>query len=203
MIEEQSASSVTLDHGDVENQQNPQAAAEAEPAAAAAVEDEETAGDNGNTAASGGGTSSSFTRASKIKSYRASMNAKIGILALMDDEVVDENDNKGTNESTAPTRRAYIPFPSIDELSMHNNKWNNNNNKNNDDDDDDDDEANIEFDDGNQLYSKRNICPCRCLFFTLMETMCLVMSALGCAVFLAGLVALCLFLEGSYVKGDQ
>jgi hypothetical protein len=199
MIEEQSASSVTLDHGDVENQQNPQTAAEAEPAAAAAVEDEETAGDNGNTAASGGGTSSSFTRGSKIKSYRASMNAKIGILALMDDEVVvDENDNKGTEASTtatAPTRRAYIPFPSIDELSMHNNKWINNN--------EEDDEANIEFDDGNQLYSKRNICPCRCLFFTLMETMCLVMSALGCAVFLAGLVALCLFLEGSYVKGDQ
>ena len=127
------------------------------------------------------------------------MNAKIGILALMDDEVVvDETDNKGTNDSTtatAPTRRAYIPFPSIDELSMHNNKWINNN--------EEDDEANIEFDVGNQLYSKRNICPCRCLFFTLMETMCLVMSALGCAVFLAGLVALCLFLEGSYVKGDQ
>ena len=197
MIEEQStsrsssssSSRVTSEHGDVENQK-PQPATEAEPVAV----DGNTAGDNGNTTGSG----ASFTRGSKIKSYRASMNAKIGILALMDDEVVDEIDNKGTKASTTPatasTRRAYIPFPSIDELSMHNNKWNNNN---------DDDEANIEFDDGNQLYSKRNICPCRCLFFTLMETTCLVMSALGCAVFLAGLVALCLFLEGSYVKGDQ
>ena len=36
-----------------------------------------------------------------------------------------------------------------------------------------------------------------------MEATCLVMSALGCAVFFAGLVALCLFLEGSYVNGDQ
>ncbi|KAL9190064.1 hypothetical protein ACHAXT_007275 [Thalassiosira profunda] len=42
-----------------------------------------------------------------------------------------------------------------------------------------------------------NVCPCRCLFFTLKETICLVMSALGCAVFLAGLVVLCMYLEGS------
>ena len=42
-----------------------------------------------------------------------------------------------------------------------------------------------------------NVCPCRCLFFTLKETICLVFSALGCAVYLAGLVALVLFLEGS------
>jgi len=42
-----------------------------------------------------------------------------------------------------------------------------------------------------------NVCPCRCLFFTLKETICLIMSALGCAVFLAGLVLLCMYLEGS------
>lgn len=178
-----SSSGVTSDHGDVESQ-NPQSAAEADPAVAA----DTTAGDNCATADSG----ASFTRGSKINSYRASMNAKIGILALMDDEVADEIDDEGTKAATAPTRRAYIPFPSIDELSVHNNK-----------NDDDDKQANIEFDDGNHLNSKRNMFPCRCLFFTLMETTCLVMSALGCAVFLAGLVALCLFLDGSYVKGDR
>ena len=44
-----------------------------------------------------------------------------------------------------------------------------------------------------------NVCPCRCLFFTLKETLCLIMSALGCAVFLAGLVVLCMYLEGSLI----
>ena len=44
-----------------------------------------------------------------------------------------------------------------------------------------------------------NVCPCRCLFFTLKETLCLTMSALGCAVFLAGLVVLCMYLEGSLI----
>ena len=48
----------------------------------------------------------------------------------------------------------------------------------------------------------RNICPCQCLFFTVKETICLVMSALGCAVFLAGLVVLCLYLEGSLFEGE-
>lgn len=42
-----------------------------------------------------------------------------------------------------------------------------------------------------------NVCPCRCLFFTLKESICLVLSALGCAVFLAGLIVLCMYLEGS------
>ena len=42
-----------------------------------------------------------------------------------------------------------------------------------------------------------NVCPCRCLFFTVKESICLVLSALGCAVFLAGLIVLCLYLEGS------
>ena len=42
-----------------------------------------------------------------------------------------------------------------------------------------------------------NVCPCRCLFFTLKESVCLALSALGCGVFLAGLVVLCLYLEGS------
>ena len=45
-----------------------------------------------------------------------------------------------------------------------------------------------------------NVCPCRCLFFTLKETICMVMSALGCAVFIAGLVFLCMFLEGSWFE---
>lgn len=48
-----------------------------------------------------------------------------------------------------------------------------------------------------QEYESTNICPCRCLFFTLKETICLVLSALGCAVFLAGLILLCMYLEGS------
>lgn len=47
------------------------------------------------------------------------------------------------------------------------------------------------------LVMTENICPCQCLFFTVKETICLVMSALGCAVFLAGLIVLCLYLEGS------
>ena len=45
-----------------------------------------------------------------------------------------------------------------------------------------------------------NVCPCRCLFFTLKETICMVMSALGCAVFVTGLVFLCMFLEGSWFQ---
>lgn len=45
-----------------------------------------------------------------------------------------------------------------------------------------------------------NVCPCRCLFFTLKETICMTLSALGCAVFVAGLVFLCLFLEGSWFE---
>ncbi|KAK1745389.1 hypothetical protein QTG54_003313 [Skeletonema marinoi] len=47
-----------------------------------------------------------------------------------------------------------------------------------------------------------NVCPCRCLFFTLKESICLVMSALGCAVFLAGLVVLCLYLEGTLFEDE-
>ena len=43
-----------------------------------------------------------------------------------------------------------------------------------------------------------NICPCRCLFFTLKEAIFLVISALGCGVFLAGIIALCLYLSGEY-----
>lgn len=183
------AAGAALDDGDIENQ-NPQAAAAEADANDSSVYDNDAVGDFDI-----GGSGTSFTRASKMK--RASMNAKIGILALMDDEV-DDNGNKDTKSSTTTAavvttsaanapRRAYIPFPSIDELSMHNNKW----------DDDDIDFANI------TTANKRHLCPCRCFFFTLMEATCLVMSALGCAVFFAGLVALCLFLEGSYVNGDQ
>lgn len=51
-----------------------------------------------------------------------------------------------------------------------------------------------------QLDELVNVCPCRCLFFTLKETVCMVMSALGCAVFVAGLVFLIMFLEGSWFE---
>jgi hypothetical protein len=47
-----------------------------------------------------------------------------------------------------------------------------------------------------------NVCPCRCLFFTLKETICMVMSALGCAVFVTGMVFLIMFLEGSWFEND-
>ncbi|KAL7531073.1 hypothetical protein ACHAWF_003618 [Thalassiosira exigua] len=47
-----------------------------------------------------------------------------------------------------------------------------------------------------------NVCPCRCLFFTLKETLCLILSALGCAVFVTGLVLLCMFLEGSHFNNS-
>ena len=46
-----------------------------------------------------------------------------------------------------------------------------------------------------------NACPCRCLYFTLKETMCLVLSALGCGLFLAGIIALCMYLAGGYFDG--
>eukprot|EP00984_Skeletonema_dohrnii_P005403 scaffold1901_cov82-Skeletonema_dohrnii-CCMP3373.AAC.3 len=52
------------------------------------------------------------------------------------------------------------------------------------------------------VTTAENVCPCRCLFFTLKESICLVMSALGCAVFLAGLVVLCLYLEGSLFEDE-
>jgi len=45
--------------------------------------------------------------------------------------------------------------------------------------------------------------PCRCLFFTVKETICMILSALGCAVFLCGLILLCMYLEGSiFVDND-
>ena len=43
-----------------------------------------------------------------------------------------------------------------------------------------------------------NVCQCRCLYFTLMETICLVLSALGCGFFLSGIIALCMYLAGGY-----
>jgi hypothetical protein len=46
-----------------------------------------------------------------------------------------------------------------------------------------------------------NACPCRCLYFTLKETVCLVLSALGCGLFLAGIIALCMYLAGGYFDG--
>ena len=39
-------------------------------------------------------------------------------------------------------------------------------------------------------------CPCRCMYFALIETACLVMSAMGCGLFLVGLVFLCMYLAG-------
>lgn len=48
-----------------------------------------------------------------------------------------------------------------------------------------------------------NVCPCRCLFFTFKETICMVISAFGCAVFVVGLVFLCMFLEGSWFEQSQ
>eukprot|EP00804_Cyclotella_cryptica_P026476 CCRYP_008131-RA/>CCRYP_008131-RA protein AED:0.42 eAED:0.42 QI:0/-1/0/1/-1/1/1/0/186 len=59
---------------------------------------------------------------------------------------------------------------------------------------------NVSIDEYNKVV---NVCPCRCLFFTLKETLCLVMSVLGCAVFFTGLVFLCLFLEGSWFENKQ
>ncbi len=47
-----------------------------------------------------------------------------------------------------------------------------------------------------------NACPCQCLFFTVKESICLVVSALGCAVFLAGLIVLCLYLEGTLFERE-
>ena len=46
-----------------------------------------------------------------------------------------------------------------------------------------------------------NVCPCRCLYFTLKETICLVFSAMGCGLFLAGIIALCMYLAGGYFDG--
>jgi hypothetical protein len=41
-----------------------------------------------------------------------------------------------------------------------------------------------------------NICPCRCIYFTMRETTCLIISAMGCGVFLAGIISLCFYLSG-------
>lgn len=57
--------------------------------------------------------------------------------------------------------------------------------------------VNESIEDDNELV---NVCPCRCLFFTLKETICMVLSALGCGVFVTGLVFLCMFLEGSWFE---
>jgi hypothetical protein len=51
-----------------------------------------------------------------------------------------------------------------------------------------------------QMDELVKVCPRRCLFFTLKETVSMVMSALGCAVFVAGLVFLIMFLEGSWFE---
>lgn len=78
-----------------------------------------------------------------------------------------------TTTGAATIGTSTIPFPSVTAASFENN-----------------------------LTIPRNICPCQCLFFTVKETICLVMSALGCGVFLAGLVVLCLYLEGSLFEGE-
>jgi len=179
---------------DVENQNLHSAAAAAGAAAAGAAADDDTNQDVGGDDNFSG---ESFTRA--LRMIRPSMNSKVGILALMDDEVVDDDEKRnGNNKTTGETttkgpRRAFVPFPSIVENSKHNFNYDDTTNENNDFD---------EYDIIGVNY-KGNICPCRCIFFTLKESICLGMSALGCAVFFAGLIALCLFLEGSYVNGDQ
>mmetsp|Transcript_19601 Transcript_19601/g.27916 ORF Transcript_19601/g.27916 Transcript_19601/m.27916 type:complete len:196 (-) Transcript_19601:197-784(-) len=81
--------------------------------------------------------------------------------------------------STAAARGASttVPFPSVIATSMEHTSNNNNN---------------------IALPISGNVqCPCQCLFFTVKESICLVVSALGCAVFLAGLIVLCLYLEGT------
>lgn len=83
-----------------------------------------------------------------------------------------------TGAATIGTSNNNIPFPSVTAAAASNNTT-------------------------NLSIPLRNICPCQCLFFTVKETICLVMSALGCAVFLAGLVVLCLYLEGSLFEGEM
>ncbi len=45
-------------------------------------------------------------------------------------------------------------------------------------------------------------CPCRCIYFALMETACLGLSAMGCVLFLVGIVILCTYLADGGIFSD-
>lgn len=48
----------------------------------------------------------------------------------------------------------------------------------------------------NDDITTNNVCPCQCIYFTMRETICLIISAMGCSVFLAGIISLCFYLSG-------
>jgi len=84
--------------------------------------------------------------------------------------------NPNTTNTTGASSSTAVPFPSVNATTLDPSS--------------------------SAVATAENVCPCRCLFFTLKESICLVMSALGCAVFLAGLVVLCLYLEGSLFEDE-
>mmetsp|Transcript_13771 Transcript_13771/g.28035 ORF Transcript_13771/g.28035 Transcript_13771/m.28035 type:complete len:210 (-) Transcript_13771:147-776(-) len=84
--------------------------------------------------------------------------------------------NNPNNNTTGGASSTAVPFPSVNATTLDHSS--------------------------SAVTTAENVCPCRCLFFTLKESICLVMSALGCAVFLAGLVVLCLYLEGTLFEDE-
>mmetsp|Transcript_16979 Transcript_16979/g.25830 ORF Transcript_16979/g.25830 Transcript_16979/m.25830 type:complete len:208 (-) Transcript_16979:1628-2251(-) len=85
--------------------------------------------------------------------------------------------NNPNNNTTGGASSTAVPFPSVNATTLDHSS-------------------------SAAVAMTENVCPCRCLFFTLKESICLVMSALGCAVFLAGLVVLCLYLEGTLFEDE-
>jgi hypothetical protein len=57
-------------------------------------------------------------------------------------------------------------------------------------------ERGININDDDDDTTANNICPCQCIYFTMRETTCLIISAMGCGVFLAGIISLCFYLSG-------
>ena len=48
----------------------------------------------------------------------------------------------------------------------------------------------------NDDITTNSVCQCQCIYFTMRETICLIISAMGCGVFLAGIISLCFYLSG-------
>lgn len=129
------------------------------------------------------------------QSTLAVTNSNVGIFATNND---DEDDTASVFSFDSYEKQPRIPLRLQHMLNKQQQKQQNNGNNDNNGEGGDNDVpfpsvmgASLEYD------PVVNVCPCRCLFFTLKETLCLIMSALGCAVFLAGLVLLCMYLEGT------
>ena len=50
----------------------------------------------------------------------------------------------------------------------------------------------------NDDITTNNVCQCQCIYFTMGEMICLIISAMGCGVFFAGIISLCFYLSGCW-----